>query len=61
MHQNWNKDAIKIQKEASNIFSLEAFNDCSEINLRMANKRKKLAYNTFGLLNIPGKYKRNNK
>ena len=56
-----NKEAIKIQKEASNIFSFEAFKDCKEINLRSASKIKKLAYITFALLKIVGKNNRNNK
>ncbi len=43
IHQKWNKEATKIQIEASNIFSLDAFWDCSEINLRKAKRRKKLA------------------
>ena len=42
MHQKWNKDAMKIQSEASNIFSLDDFKDCNETNRLMANKTKKL-------------------
>ncbi len=44
-----------IHKEASNIFSLEAFMDCNEIKRRRANKTKKLANKIFKLFKIEGK------
>ena len=59
--QKQNKEAIKIQKEASNIYSLEAFSDCKESNLRKASRIKKLAIIRFVLLNTDGKKSRNKK
>ena len=52
---------IKIHIEASKIFSFGAFKVCKEINLRIANSRKKLANNKFKLLKMDGKTSRNNK
>jgi hypothetical protein len=61
MHQKWNNEAMKIQSEASNIFSLDAFKDCNETNRLMANKTKKLAITKFVLLRIEGKKSTNKK
>jgi hypothetical protein len=52
---------MKIHNEASNIFSLEAFSDCNEINLRRARRIKKLDAIIFRLFNTEGKNNRNKK
>ncbi len=59
--QKWNREATKIHNDASNIFSLEAFKDCNEINRRNANKIKKLDKIKFELSNEDGKNSKNKK
>lgn len=61
MLQNWNNAAKKIHIEASNIFSLDTFKDCKEINRRSANKIKKLDNSNFILTNTEGKKSKNKK
>jgi 4-hydroxy-3-methylbut-2-enyl diphosphate reductase IspH len=52
---------MKTHKEASNIFSFDAFIDCNEIKRRKANKTKKLANRRSKLLVIVGKNNSSNK
>ena len=59
--QKWNSAAANIQKEASNIFSLGVISDCSDINLRKANKRKKLDIIILVLTRIVGNSTKNNR
>ena len=59
--QKWKREAKMIHKEASNIFSLEAFIDCNEIKRRKANNTKKLANRIFKLLKTAGKNNNSNK
>jgi hypothetical protein len=61
MLQKWNKAATNIHSEASNIFSLEAFSDCSDSNLLRANKMKKLDKTRFPSLKTEGKKSSNKK
>jgi hypothetical protein len=52
---------MKIQIEASKIFSFGDFDVCNEINLLMAKSRKKLANNKLVLEKTDGKMSRNNR
>jgi hypothetical protein len=53
--------AKKIHNDASNIFSLEALRDCSEINRRSANRMNKFETIRFVLSNTEGKKSSNKK